>query len=79
MPTLPQLSAPPQLSALLPALRPSYRVPESDGRRQSCYRTLYFDTPEFDLYPDHRGDVHGLQRRQRRRRCDRQLVAGTFL
>ncbi len=43
----------PQLSALLPELRPFYTVLDVDGRRQSRYRTLYFDTPDFDLYRFH--------------------------
>lgn len=43
----------PQFSALLPELQPFYRVLEVDGRRQSRYRTLYFDTPGFDLYHSH--------------------------
>lgn len=42
-----------QLSAVLPALRPAYRVLEIDGRRQSFYRTLYFDTRDFALYRHH--------------------------
>jgi hypothetical protein len=42
-----------QLTMVLPALRPFYRVLEIDGWRQSGYRTLYFDTPDFALYRHH--------------------------
>lgn len=42
-----------QLTTVLPALRPFYRVLAIDGRRQSAYRTLYFDTPDFALYRHH--------------------------
>jgi hypothetical protein len=42
-----------QLSDVLPTLRPAYRILEIDGRRQSDYRTLYFDTPDFALYRSH--------------------------
>ena len=45
----------PQLSAVLPALQPHYRVLEIEGRRKNLYRTLYFDTPDFDLYRNHQG------------------------
>ena len=44
-----------RLPALLAALQPSYRVLEVDGRRMSPYRTLYFDTPDFQLYQLHQG------------------------
>jgi hypothetical protein len=42
-----------QLAALLPALARDYLVLEIDGRRLHQYRTLYFDTPRFDLYRHH--------------------------
>jgi hypothetical protein len=42
-----------QLDALLPDLARTYRVLDVDGRRLHQYRTLYFDTPGFDLYRRH--------------------------
>ena len=42
-----------QLDALLPDLAREYRVLDVDGRRLHQYRTLYFDTPGFDLYRRH--------------------------
>lgn len=42
-----------QLAALLPDLAREYRVLDIDGRRLHQYRTLYFDTPGFDLYRRH--------------------------
>jgi VTC domain len=43
----------PQLISILPGLAPEYRVLEIEGRRLHHYRTLYFDTPDFDLYRHH--------------------------
>lgn len=62
-----------QLTTMLPALRPFYRVLEIDGRRQSAYRTLYFDTPDFALYRHHQDG-----RRVRYKVRSRQYV-GTLL
>jgi hypothetical protein len=62
-----------QVSATLPALHPSYRILEIDRRRQSLYRTPYFDTPEFDLYR-----FHQYGRRVRYKVRSRQYV-GTSL
>jgi hypothetical protein len=42
-----------QLDGLLAALAADYRVLEVGGGRQTPYRTLYFDTPGFDLYRCH--------------------------
>lgn len=42
-----------QLGALLPGLARDYLVLDVDGRRLHQYRTLYFDTPGFDLYRRH--------------------------
>lgn len=42
------------LAAILPSLASEYRVLEIDGRRAHRYRTLYFDTPDLDLYRRHR-------------------------
>ena len=42
-----------QLQEALDALRDDYRILEIDGRRAHAYRTLYFDTPEFDLFRAH--------------------------
>ena len=42
-----------QLLTALAALQPEYRVLSVSGRRLNQYRTLYFDTPDFDLYHLH--------------------------
>jgi hypothetical protein len=42
-----------QLTAVLPALAQHYRVLEVQGQRMHRYRTIYFDTPELDLYRHH--------------------------
>jgi hypothetical protein len=42
-----------QLGAMLPDLARDYLVLDVDGRRLHQYRTLYFDTPGFDLYRRH--------------------------
>ncbi len=39
-----------QLQAALAALQPDYRMLAVSGQRLNHYRTLYFDTHEFDLY-----------------------------
>src|SRR5688572_29709881 len=41
------------LAAVLPSLASAYRVLEIEGRRAHRYRTLYFDTPDLDLYRRH--------------------------
>lgn len=42
-----------RLAALLPELACDYVVLDVEGRRLHQYRTLYFDTPAFDLYRRH--------------------------
>jgi hypothetical protein len=46
-----------QLLSIMPALREDYRVLEVEGQRLNHYRTLYFDTPDFDLFTMH---VNGM-------------------
>ena len=41
------------LPAILDHLKPSYRVLEIDDVRLQQYQTLYFDTPDFQLYQQH--------------------------
>jgi VTC domain len=41
------------LVSLLNNLAPYYRVLEVNGNRISKYESLYFDTPDFDLYKKH--------------------------
>lgn len=41
------------LPELLDAIRDSYRILEVSGTRMSRYETLYYDTPEYDLYKTH--------------------------
>lgn len=43
----------PQVVSALPLLAQDYRVLDVQGRRLHRYRTLYFDTPDFDLYRQH--------------------------
>lgn len=43
-----------KLTALLASLREEYRILEIDGNRMMRYETLYYDTPELDLYHAHR-------------------------
>jgi hypothetical protein len=42
-----------ELVRLLPSLQPDYWMLEVDGRRLNHYRTLYFDTSNFELYTAH--------------------------
>jgi len=42
-----------QLLEILPSLASQYRVLDVQGRRVHQYRTLYFDTPDLDLYRMH--------------------------
>ena len=42
-----------KLPAFLETLKEHYRVLEVNGCRSSRYESLYFDTPEFDLYHQH--------------------------
>jgi len=42
-----------QLYQALTRLTADYDVLEIEGRRLHCYRTLYFDTPDFALYRQH--------------------------
>jgi len=41
------------LPAILKECAAHYRILEVNGVRASGYKTLYFDTPQFDLYTDH--------------------------
>lgn len=41
------------LPDLLDSIRDSYRSLEVSGTRMSRYETLYYDTPEYDLYKTH--------------------------
>jgi hypothetical protein len=56
-----------QLVELLPKLAQEYRVLEVQGKRLHQYRTLYFDTPEYDLYRLHH--VTGVVRHKVRSRA----------
>lgn len=42
-----------QIYSVLTELKADYRVLEIKGRRLNRYQTLYFDTPDFDLYHQH--------------------------
>lgn len=41
------------LPELLKMVRDDYRALEVEGTRMSRYETLYYDTPEFDLFQNH--------------------------
>jgi len=43
-----------KLPELLQVLKPHYQVLDVDGNRISRYESLYFDTPDFDLFHHHR-------------------------
>lgn len=45
-----------QLMTTLAALQKEYKILSVHGQRLNHYRTLYFDTPEFDLYKLHVND-----------------------
>lgn len=42
-----------QLSEILPEILKDYRVLQIDGKRCSTYKTLYYDTKDFNLYLHH--------------------------
>ena len=42
-----------QLMSALAALQTDYRILSIDDQRLNHYRTLYFDTPDFELYNLH--------------------------
>jgi len=42
-----------QLLTALAEIQPAYWMLSIDGQRLNHYRTLYFDTPDFELYHDH--------------------------
>lgn len=46
-----------RLAQILAGLADEYLVLEVGGRRLHQYRTLYFDTPAYDLYHRHRGSA----------------------
>lgn len=60
------------LLSVLPCLAGEYRVLEIDGRRVHGYMSLYFDTPDFDLYHRHHaGGKHRYKIRSRQYRDTR--------
>lgn len=55
------------LLAVLPRLLPHYRVLEVEGVRLHPYRTVYFDSPGFDLFRAHHNGIprrHKVRARQ---------------
>jgi hypothetical protein len=42
-----------QFENIMDEIKTSYRILEVEGKRQSRYETLYYDTPEFRLYYQH--------------------------
>lgn len=55
-----------QLLKVLAALQQDYRILSVGGQRLNHYRTLYFDTPRFDLYTKHvNGSTHRYKVRSR--------------
>lgn len=56
-----------QLLQALAAIRPDYRMLSVNSQRINHYRTLYFDTPNFDLYHLHvnkRADIYKVRSRE---------------
>lgn len=54
------------LLPLLEQMKSSYRILQIDGRRVFNYRTIYFDTPNYQFYLDHHnGRVHRMKVRKR--------------
>ena len=56
-----------QLLDALAAVQQDYRVLSVNGQRLNHYRTLYFDTPDFDLYRLHvngRADRYKVRTRE---------------
>ncbi len=47
---------PDNINELLTSLQSAYRILEINGNRMSHYQTLYFDTPNYQLYLDHHND-----------------------
>ncbi len=64
------------LGDLLRGLEEEYAVLEVDGRRQHGYLTLYFDTPELDLFQSHH---RGMGRRVKVRERQYQTTGQLFL
>lgn len=57
----------PQLPLFLNELKQNYQVLDVDGNRISRYESLYFDTPDFDLYHQHqRGKLNRHKIRYRK-------------
>lgn len=55
------------LPALLESIKDKYRVLEVAGTRMSRYETLYYDTPEYDLFrKHHNGQMNRYKIRLRR-------------
>ncbi len=59
----------PRLLDILAKLQPHYQLLTIDGRRLNHYRTLYFDTPNFDLY-----NLHVNERAERYKVRSREYV-----
>lgn len=59
--------SPAQLRRVLAALQPDYQMLSVQGQRLNHYRTVYFDTPDFQLYHCHvngRADRYKVRRRE---------------
>lgn len=59
-----------QLMHILTALQPHYRVLCIRGMRVHRYQTLYFDTPDFELYRQHHNGVSSRYKVRARRYVD---------
>lgn len=66
----------PRLLQLLEMAKGEYFVQEIDGERNSAYTTLYYDTPQLDMYIMHHNGCLGRQKVRVRQYVDSKL---TFL
>ena len=64
------------LPELLSAIAPNYYVQRIDGDAFASYRTLYFDTPELEMYTHHHNKK--LTRQKVRVRCYRSSLTTFF-
>ena len=64
----------PQLIRLLKMAKSEYFMQEIDGKQQSAYTTLYYDTPTFEMYISHHNGCLGRQKVRVRQYVDSGLI-----
>lgn len=62
------------LREIMPQLTESYATLEVQGKRMSHYRTLYFDSPEFELFRRHHAGMLNRYKVRSREYVDSQLA-----